>query len=259
MQVLKTRALVAILFIVGVVFAIAVSLNENADGLAFSRQVKTSKDRNDKENIPLVIFSASQPNDQTNQTLRRIRGSRYDNRLPKPLNELSGTGLMRTTHWWINLPGLPTAQSDAVVLGKVVDATAYLSNDKSNVYSEFSIRVEDVFMDRSGSLKLGGGLTVSREGGRVQLPDGRMLYVMSSDQGMPSKGRRYLLFLKYDSTANDYNIITGYMLRRDKVSLLDEVDLDRFSTYKNMDEKSFLNAVREAVVNPPQAPRDMER
>lgn len=260
MRFLKTRkSLLSILIIVAALYALSVLLFQKTDGLAFSQQEKINNNKDDKENLPLVVFSASQSNDQKEPTLRRIRNSRYDNRLPKPLNELSGTGLMRITHWWINLPALPTAQSGAVVLGKVVDANAFLSNDKSNVYSEFSIRIEEVFKDESGSLKVGETLIASRAGGRVQLPDGRVLYVMSSDQGMPRKGRRYVLFLKYNSEASDYSIITGYMLRQGKISLLDEVDLHRFTAYKEMDEGDFLNAVRDAVMNPPQAPRDIER
>jgi hypothetical protein len=129
-----------------------------------------------------------------------------------------------------------------------------------NVYSEFDTRIEEVLKDGSGgSLVEGGMIPVSREGGRVQLPDGRVLYVMSSDQGMPRKAHRYLLFLKHNNEGKDYNIITGYMLYQGKVTLLDEVDLDRFATYKGRMEQAFLKAVREVISNPPQAPRDIEK
>ena len=255
MQLLKTRKfLLLMLIIVVAVIVIEAFLRHDVDSLAFIQQEKTGNDKNDKENLPLAIFSDPQPNDQ----IRHTRSSRYDGRLPKPLNEMRDSGLMRITHWWINLPGLPTAESNAVVLGKVVAASAYLSNDKSNVYSEFTIQVEEIFKDESGSLNLSGTVVALREGGRVQLPDGRILYVMS-DQGLPRKEWRYVFFLKYNSSANDYNIITGYLLNQGIVSLLDEVDLGRFSTYKNMDEQNFLNTVKAAVVNPPEAPSDIKR
>jgi hypothetical protein len=251
------------LFLILIILAgcmIAARLRQGAGGLASSQQEKLSADKNDKEKMPLVVFSASQPGDAKEQSLRKARGVRYDGRLQKPLNELDGTGMIRVTHWWVNLPGLPTSQSDAVILGEVVEANAYLSNDRTNVYSEFDIRIEEIFKDESGgSLVKGGTLTTSREGGRAQLPDGRILYVMSSDQSMPRKERRYLLFLKRNNEPKDYNIITGYMLYQNKVALLDEIDLDRFAIYKNMTEGTFLNAVREAIANPPQAPRDIER
>ncbi len=260
MQRLNMRTSLLFISAILAAFWAVVLLCRDTGGLAFSQQEKMSAAKSDKENLPLVIFSASQPDNAGEQTLRKARSVRYDGRLPKPLNEVTGTGSMRITHWWINLPGLPTAQSDVVIVGEVVEADAYLSSDKSNVYSEFNIRIEEVFKGESGGLLVKGGtLIVSREGGRVQLPDGRILYVMSSDRGMPHKEQRYLFFLKYNNEGKDYSIITGYRLDQGKVTLLDEVDLDRFITYKGMAEEAFLDAVRKAVLNPPQAPRDIER
>lgn len=260
MQHLNTKKFLLFIIVILSVVLVAALLRKDTGSLAFSQQEKTSEEKNNKENMPLAIFSDSQPADARELALRNARSARYNGRLSKPLNEITGNGLMRTTHWWINLPGLPTAQSDAVILGEVVEASAYLSSDKSNVYSEFNLRIEEVFKDESGrSLVKARNLIMSREGGRVQLPDGRVLYVMSSDQGMPARNRRYLFFLKQNNEGKDYGIITGYRLYQGKVTLLDEVDLERFATYKGMTEESFLNAVREAVSNPPQAPRDIER
>jgi hypothetical protein len=39
---------------------------------------------------------------------------------------------------------LPTHISNAVVIGEVTDAKAYLSEDRTSVYSEFTIRVGEV-------------------------------------------------------------------------------------------------------------------
>lgn len=260
MKLLTLRKFLILITVILTAFLLVAWLRQDTGGLAFNQQETLGTDKSNKEDLPLVIFSASQSGESKEQTLRKARSNRYDGRFQKPLSEIAGTGMMRTTHWWINLPGLPTSQSDAVVLGEVVVASAYLSNDKSNVYSEFNVSIEEVFKDENGGfLTKGGILTVSREGGRVKLPDGRTLYIMASDQGMPRKGRRYLFFLKHNDAGKDYSIITGYTLYQGKVTLLDEVDLDRFATYKGMTEEAFLNAVREAISNPPSAPRDIER
>lgn len=253
----KEKRLLAILIITAT-FVLTASLQQGFAGLRSGQENNLGKGRTPIDELPLAVFSASAPS-PGDHTPRSVRSRLFDGRFPKALDEMPGTGVIKTTHWWINLPGLPTAQSDAVVLGKTVSANAYLSSDKSNVYSEFLIRVEEVFRkDESGdSLVSGGTVTALREGGRVQVPDGRVLYLMSSDQGMPRVGQRYVFFLKYNKGVA-YRIITGYKIRRGRVSLLDEVDLDRFTTYRNMDERAFLTAVREAIVNPPQVPRDRE-
>ena len=70
---------------------------------------------------------------------------------------------------------------------------------------------------------------------------------------MPQVGRNYVLFLQYNEQGDDYRILTGYELRKNRVSPLDKAD--HFAAYTNSNEETFLNEVREAVVNPPRAPR----
>ena len=257
---LTTRFLLLVTITVVAITVLAALPNRSSSSLAPTAQVKSGTikgEENERDKMPMAVYSASLPADPTERALRLTRGSRYDNRLPKPLHEMPDGDLLRVNHWWVNLPGLPTAQSDAVVLGKVIDANAYMSNDKSNIYSEFTIRTEAVFKDQSSnSLISEGTLTALREGGRVQLPNGRIIHAMSANQGMPRKSRRYVLFLKYNEEAKAYGILTGYKLHGGKVSLLDEVELERFAIYKDMDERSFLETVREAVANPPKAPND---
>ena len=64
-------------------------------------------------------------------------------------------------------PALPIIQSDAIVIGQVTSAQAHLSSDKTNVYSEFVVRVNDVLKsDRFGLPGVGGFITTTRPGGR---------------------------------------------------------------------------------------------
>lgn len=44
---------------------------------------------------------------------------------------------------------MPAAKSDLVVIGEVTDAQAYVSEGKDWVYSEFTIRVDDVLKNTS--------------------------------------------------------------------------------------------------------------
>jgi hypothetical protein len=90
----------------------------------------------------------------------------------------------------------------------------------------------------------GVSIIAEREGASVRLPDGRVIRYEIAYQGMPQVGRQYVLFLKYEPQGADYRIITGYELRKGRVSPLDKAD--HFATYSNLREETFLNEVREA-------------
>jgi hypothetical protein len=190
-------------------------------------------------------YSVSEPADPTARELRRAKNSRYDNRRPQPISELADGAeeLPLITHWWANISALPAAQSDAVVIGEVIDGHAYLSNDKTGVYSEFTIRVKEVL--KAGNqipLDADNSIVIEREGGAVRFPSGRVQKYRIAHQGMPRPGRQYVLFLKYNDLGHDFSILTGYELREGHVLPLDSVD--QFASYKNADKTSFLDTVR---------------
>jgi hypothetical protein len=144
------------------------------------------------------------------------------------------------------VPALPTGQSDLVVLGEVTSSNGHLSNDRTGAYSEFAIHINDML---KGDSRLSGSSIVAvREGADVQLPTGRIIRYEIVHQGMPRIGRRYVFFLKYNEQGNDYAILTGYELRKNRVFPLDEVG--PFITYKKADEGIFLNLVRQAIIRP---------
>src|SRR5688500_20247822 len=65
----------------------------------------------------------------------------------------------------LTLPAFPTRKATAVVLGIVTDARSYLSNDKTGIYSSFSIQVEEV-LKNPGKLTVGRLLEGESEGDR---------------------------------------------------------------------------------------------
>ena len=144
---------------------------------------------------------------------------------------------------------LPSAQSDAVVIGEVTDAQAHLSNDRTSVYSEFTVRVEEVLKNPNQiALTPSEAIILEREGGAVRFPSGRVQRYRIAHQRMPLVGRQYVLFLKYNNQGGGFSILTGYDLRKDQVIPLDS--LDQFAVYKGTDKNSFLNAVRDSVAHP---------
>lgn len=160
-------------------------------------------------------------------------------------------------HWWVGLPPLPAAQSDAVIRGEVVEGQALLDEDGRGIYSLFSVRIAEAF--KGGHEMFAPGLVVaaSRPGGAVRFPSGKVQRYRTVKQGFPRRGGHYVLFLKRDDRGQ-FSILTGYELRAGRVLPLDGDDKDprgdlQFSRYRGADEDSFLRVLREAAQPPPPA------
>lgn len=174
----------------------------------------------------------------------------------KPITELP-TGvepLPTITHWWRGLSALPVAQSTAIVLGNIIGSEAHLSDDKTGIYSEFLVGTDDVFKDIIGTIKPNNTLLVNRVGGSVRFNSGRINKYKISRQGMPQKGRRYLLFLQ-QTESGDFLILTGYELTNNRVIPLDGEDNKDprsalpFARYKGTGELQLLQDLRLALQN----------
>jgi hypothetical protein len=125
----------------------------------------------------------------------------------------------------------------------VTQARAYLSNDKTGIYSEFTVHVEEVLKNNGrGQVLTGDSVAVEREGGAVQFQSGRIEEYRIFNQGMPQSSERYVLFLRYNEEGQDFSIITGYRLIKGRVFPLD--DVGPFASHKDVDETVFLREVR---------------
>ena len=232
---LKTRSFFLIIITTLALAAIIFTLPSRSNNTATSQQQERSgKKQGTQDEMPIAVFSVSEPVDPTEQVLRKARNSRYDNSYTTRFDQARSDTVERSriSHFWINMP------------------------DKTGAYSEFTIRIEKALKD-DGRLS-SGVLIVEREGADVKLPDGRILRYRIADQGMPRVGSRYVLFLKYETQGNDYHILTGYRLYNGHVFPLDDA-IGRFAAYKDSDEVTFMNAVEAAIVNPPPPPQDMRK
>ncbi len=129
----------------------------------------------------------------------------------------------------------------------VTDAQAYLSNDKTGVYSEFTVRIDEVLKnDSPAQFTVGSFIAVERFGGRVRFPSGRIGTYWASGQGMLRIGRRYVLFLS--SSAESFQIITGYELRGGHVILLDNHGQGHpLTSYRGADEALLIRDLRDIL------------
>lgn len=198
--------------------------------------------------FPVTDFDSQEPADPDKRNSRRKKSSRHDN--SHFVNKGDATGGAVESVFFderdFGLPAVPVSQSEAILVGSVVDAQAYLSNDKTGVYSEFNVAIEEALKNSaSAPLAVKSIVSMEREGGAVRFPSkGKYLYRISG-QGMPRVGKRYVFFLKASEPPQTFEIITAYELRGGKVIPLDSSQ--QFDAYKNVEEAVFLDGLRNAV------------
>jgi hypothetical protein len=218
------------------------------------------------EDYPVADLNSPEPADPEERAMRRVRNEYHNNPNVSAVDAENFRIKEDTNPVNLGVPSahspaesaLPVIQSDAVAIGKVIDARAHLSSDKINVYSEFNVCLEEVLKDFSAEpLKPGISITTERLGGRVRLPSGKVILIGYKHRSMPLPGARYVLFLKYNRGIKTYSIITGYELRGGRVSPLDGhrrfltgekysqlVEYDRF---EGMSATTLLREVKEVV------------
>ncbi len=173
---------------------------------------------------PITDYKAALPN--PGDVLQFRRGERYniDPSVPE-LGEGSDPGIWNLTPSHFRKDALPFAASDAVAIGTVTTGQAYLSNDKRDLYSEFKFSLTEVIKNpQTPYLRAGDTIDIQRRGGAVRLPSGKVLTRGAIFESMPRIGTRYLLFLKYDPSTEDYSILMGYELAGNEVYRLDELN-----------------------------------
>jgi hypothetical protein len=149
-------------------------------------------------------------------------------------------------HWWQGMPALPANQSDVIVVGKVVDAQAHLSDDRTGIYSEYSVEVDGIFKNTVGAI--GRTISGTRRGGAVRFASGKVQEYRIAYLGAPLKGKRYVLFLKREE-AGDFTILTGYELSNGLVTPLDgeEGSTFQFNHYDGVVEAQFIQDLKSAI------------
>ena len=167
--------------------------------------------------------------------------------LPEGIEPLPITGV-----WWLGLSALPIDQSDVVILGVVTGREAHLSEDKTGIYSEFTVLVSEVLKDPAKTIISGTPISVNRPGGSVRFKSGKIQNYQIAHQGMPEVNAQYLLFLRKTSDG-DLLILTGFKLVNGQVTTLDGNKNNDprlvlpFAKYSGADEAEFLKEARNAA------------
>ena len=214
--------------------------------------------------VPIVDLYAPAPNDPGLVEIQNIRGRKYNNGnltedIPDQVSEILDLPLSHAQPE----PALPTTQSDLIVIGEVTESQAVLSTDRTNVYSEFTICIEELIKNKS-PLKLTKDTTIvaERAGGVVRFPNGNLQRLGVSGKDLPVKNQRYVFFLKWGDSDKDFRILTGYKIQNGKVLPLDgngnSRELSVYKNYQNFKDKNsedFINLVKKANSAPSEVPK----
>lgn len=172
----------------------------------------------------------------------------------KHLGQISeSTGIFIIEDWDRGLPAFPVARSAAVLIGEVSTTKAYVSEDGTGIYSEFSIQVDEILKnDLLNPITVGTSLIAEREGGRVRFPSGKIVTAQVIHQDMPRTGRKYVFFLmRTDLNGNDaegFYLVTAYELREGHVFPLDKVrEKHPINQYKGKAVEDFLTELRAVI------------
>ena len=197
--------------------------------------------------FPIADFDTPEPLEPTARAARETRGRKYNHKHLAQIAE-DTYQIFSNTDWDVGLPALPVERSVAIVIGKVTSSKAYLSPDKTGIYSEFEVAIDSVVKnDPKNMIRGDATITVERNGGRARMPSGRIVVSWVSHQNMPRVGGRYVLFLTHDfETPNDmgkdFYILTGYELQDGQVRLLDDTQPGHpITSYNGRTESTLLN------------------
>jgi hypothetical protein len=222
--------------------------------LSGQKQVDKKQQRPDIDftHFPIVDLEAPQPSDATERAKRTTKAKKYNGKHGGVINESMNRAFL-VNESLVDLPALPVERSSAVILGEITSAAAYLSEDKTQVYSEFAIRIQAVLKnDTSQNLNADTSIEADRFGGRVRLPSGKIFISAVDNQDMPHIGGRYLLFLTHSNlwggNDQDYHILMGYEIRGGKVFPLDLTSpTNPISRYEGRDEAVLLTDLSSAL------------
>ncbi|HKR01096.1 MAG TPA: hypothetical protein VJT09_10510 [Pyrinomonadaceae bacterium] len=233
------------------------SKEKKKTAMVLRRQDQTEQTPSEQEvadQLPVADAAAPESTDPDKRAKREKKNKRYDNQSSRRIEDAPyPVNVTWSTHWWQGLSAIPVTQSDIVLVGEITDARAYLSGDRTGIYSEFTVSAGEILKnDASASLYPGSIVTAERFGGAVRFPSGSVQRYTTRNQRMPLVGRQYVLFLKRIGTEQEFSLVTAYELRSGRVVPLDGANTENgeklpFDDYKGADSSVFLNTVRDAV------------
>ena len=250
---LTVTALVVVLSLSSLAMLQGQTSQENACPISKSSTPKLSADKI-KKSFPLTEFL----NKSNSNSSRKAKSKKYNKNNVLNPNITEDEIQMSSYDWATGLSPLPVEKSQIVIIGKVVDAQAHLSENEKSVYSEFKIEIKKVLKNNEQiSFEEDKYITVEREGGVVQYPSGYKTLFAVQGQQMPVVGQEYVFFITNEfpiigRQENDLYLITAYELKNGLVFPLDYPGAGTHSlarVYNGKAESFFMDELLKSLSN----------
>lgn len=257
---MKTNKLLVVsIFTLAIFVIVAVVFTSYKVG---SQSITKAQKETERKDLPIVDLPTNLQNKENINSLRSKRNERFDLK-DKSFNPDKLVFKESDPEEIYDLPlshpeksALPVYQSDVIVIGTITDRQAHLSNDKTRVYSEFTVKIEQILKGETNPLIVNqNSISVERFGGAVRLPSGKILRRGDISERMPLNDRKYLFFLQSHNESESFSIITGYELRDGLVFPLDGVNppedgrkLPQFAKYEKTEQEKFLNLITNVLI-----------
>jgi hypothetical protein len=129
-----------------------------------------------KQHFPTAEYDEPDLSDSARNAAKKAKQKRHNNFImvakdPQPWQ----TESVFIPEGNFDFPALPVSTTQLIVVGRVGEASAHLSEHKMNVYSEFVIAVKSVLKTPDPGITENSLLTIERLGGMVRYPSGRKL------------------------------------------------------------------------------------
>jgi hypothetical protein len=204
---------------------------------------------------PIGNFNEPLPTDPNELRIRKTRVSKFNSDAPPNVVLVKLNESMNDTEIFYNsgnrrLPAIP-ANTNFVAIGAVTGAKAFLSGDQVAIYSEFGFQVNQILKNKTGIQSGSNQIILTRFGGKVRFPSGRIIYQGLNGVYLPKTSRQYLMFLNYDAVSQSFDILTGYEFNNNHVIPLDGLTvlgqrapgLEAYQKFAGMDINTFLDIV----------------
>lgn len=149
------------------------------------------------------------------------------------------------------LPLIPVEESLIVLVGKVTKIQTFLSEDKSQIYTEITVQVEEILKNSSQS-EIGTSIILDKIGGSILLSSGKILRheVKVERLGNVCENNRYVFFIQQEGEV--YYYIKYYELNEGKVFIIEgserKVISEKYKDTKGIEYESvFLDLIRGMV------------
>jgi hypothetical protein len=151
------------------------------------------------------------------------------------------------------LPEIPVAESTVIVTGVVRGIDPHLSEDKTVLYTEYTVDIEQVLHNVSGYL-VNPTIAIVRHGfdRPVRMPSGRVVKTVAVGHGFAlARNAKYVLFLRSVPDSVVYTPVKAWEVRDGKVFATAPEDLRRVNSdttdFQGGDYDRFVESIRTRV------------